>query len=442
MKKNIFIIIVLIAAAGVLSCVSTGEAAVSGQSDRPLYYGSSKGDSAIKAMNAAKLESVRKAADDILEKAASSAKREELDNLFDSVSDSNAFIFKNTLTTLDQGKEGNFYFYNLSVRINLEALANFLMANDIYGGQIDGSSVVNIRLPDETAPFYAADKKEGTVEKEREPSSAESSMPSDADSKEMAFIDEYLNRLTYMVYYNEEIEEDTFLTKTAVVSANKYLYQNGMEYIDLKQIETIKKDQDMVYEEETGESVSIIQWIARKLNADVYIEVSLSTSSSKKGDKYYGSAAVTLNCYEASTAEGRGSATYQTKPPAFSTVSEKDALNNAVAAAVFKAMPVALSTAKKETRKALLDGIKYKLVIINTEDSRVMRDFMKRMGRKVKSIKKLSYSPEKAEYAVYFIGTIEGFEDVVYDVTESMPELEGISLIMQQGNSLTFDSGL
>ena len=66
---------------------------------------------------------------------------------------------------------------------------------------------------------------------------------------------------------------DPFSSKAAVGIANEYLASNTMEAIDLDQIEKLKTDKQKVYEAETGESISIVQWIAQKLNADAYIEI-------------------------------------------------------------------------------------------------------------------------------------------------------------------------
>jgi hypothetical protein len=149
-----------------------------------------------------------------------------------------------------------------------------------------------------------------------------------------------------------------------------------------------------------------------------------------------------LKNFDASTAAGRGSSYYQTVPPAMSTVSEGDALNNAVASATFNAIQKAVDQARAYTQKELTQGIKYDLVVQNTYDSRLMRDFMKKMERKVKSIKRISTSPEETKYEVRLIGQIEDLEDLVYDVSEGLPGLEGMSLVYQRGNSITFDSGL
>lgn len=57
-------------------------------------------------------------------------------------------------------------------------------------------------------------------------------------------------------------------------------------------------------------------------------------------------------------------------------------------------------------------------------------------------MRRISTSPEETKYEVRLIGRIEDLEDIVYDVAESISGFEGISLVYQRGNSITFDSGL
>jgi len=262
------------------------------------------------------------------------------------------------------------------------------------------------------------------------------------DPEKAAIVQDIVDNLAYMVYYNEETVSNPFLMKTAVGMANKYLAQQGLDYVDLEQIERIKEDQMAAYEAETGQGVSVIQWIANKLNADIYIEVSLDTESEERGSRYYGSASVSLKNFDASTGAGRGTAFYQTVPPAMSTVSTDDAVNNAVASATYRAMEEALRQARVYTQKELRQGLKYQLVLQNTPDARVMRNFANRMERKVEEIKRVSYSPAETKYEVRLIGEMSDLEDIIYDVSESVDGMEGLFLVYQRGSSITFDTGM
>ncbi len=263
-----------------------------------------------------------------------------------------------------------------------------------------------------------------------------------SDPESLEIISNYLNSLTYMVYYNEEKDVEPFLIKTALKSANSFLAANGYEYIDTEQIEKIKTEQQNIYKKETGGAVSILQWIAHKTSADIYIEISLSASSSKKNGKYYGTANVEFNCYNALNAEKRGSADYVTDSPVLSTISSSDALSNAVESAVFNGMPEALAEAEKQTVRAVSKGFKYSVHILNTEDLKVIQSFQKKLGSRVKRIKRISYSPEETVFEVYIIGDIYALEDLIYGTVKDLPGFENFLLVMQRGNSITFDTGI
>jgi len=444
-------VLVLLFAA--MSCSTPGKASAGpaegkpSGSTEPVYFGYGEGPGSIEAIQNAKKDAVQTAAADLLGRAAANGQKEELAYFFNSINDIEPYVIAGSQETVESRNDDGFY-YHLGVRVNLEVLASKLKSSDILGGQIDGKEGNIYRLSDQDSPEKPVSAAEistppqkAEVAEVEEPAPAAEALPK-ASVEELKIISEYLDSLTYMVYFNEETEADPFLTRTAVISANRYLDKEGAEYVDLTQIERIKEDQQLVYEEETGEAVSIVQWIAHKLNADVYIELSLSTSTKTEGSKYYGSANVSLNSFNASTAEGLGSAVYQTIPPAFSRISEKDALTNAVSSAVYNGMKAAVAKAENEAAKAAAKGFKYSLSLMNTSDSKMMRDFEKKLERKVQAIKRVSYSPEESTFEVYLIGDIADLEDLIYDTVESVPGMEGIMLVMQRGNSITFDTGM
>ncbi len=409
-------------------------------SDTPLYYGSGESTTQSGALNSAKLQAVIKAVQDVLGTAPAAANREKLEKEVYGKVNVNALVHNDSVSILHKSEDNGTYTVTLGVRINLPAVASVLRSKQIYGGLIQpqgGTVVLSDQEPPSPPP--ASDTSRNVVSTQKQENEA---LPKNVTPKQASLINSIINNLTYMVYYDEKTVSNPFIAKTAVGMANKYLAENGFEYVDLDQVEQIKKDQADAYEEETGNSVSMIQWIAGKLNADIYIEVSVDTNARTKGGKYYGSASVSLKNFDASTGAGRGTAFYQTVPPAMSTVSTEAAVNNAVASATYNAIKKAVQQAEVYTRKDLVQGIKYSLVMQNTSDSKIMRAFMKGVERKVKSIRRVSTSPEETKYEVRLIGRIEDLEDIVYNVADSISGLEGVSLVYQRGNSITFDTGL
>lgn len=463
MKRFGTIIAILIVFALVLSsCVSTPEAkggeekAAEAKKEAavtatPMYYGRGDGKTASGAINAAKIAALRKAAADAVGIASAAANKDKLDGFFGAIDNVNAYVLPESMQTIAQGKDGEAFYSEIGIKINLEALGNALRAKEIIGGQVlpQGGT---IKLADQSQPGgQAADQTGGktaattpTKDASTADATTEEAEPevAEATADEKAAVKEIVDNLTYMVYFDEKLAKDPFLMNLAVNGANKYLADKKISYVNLSQIQKIKDDQAAIFEEETGEAVSVIQWIASKLNADVYVVVSLDTSTKIDGKKYTASAKIVLENFDSSTAAGRGSASYQTIPPALSTVSPEDALNNAVSSASYKAMEEALRQARQYTERELTQGLKYDLIVVNTPDSKVMRDFQKALERKTKSVKRVSFSDQETKYEVRFVGRMSDLEDLIYDVASTVNGLQDMRLVTQRGSSITFNTGM
>lgn len=285
-----------------------------------------------------------------------------------------------------------------------------------------------------------AEMDSGTTTHESE-TSEQQDAGGDLTPEERKVIERYIQNMTYMVYFHEDTEEDPIYMKNAVGMANEFLASKTIEAVDVEQIENIKKDQQRVYEEETGESISLLQWIAQKLNADVYIEIDGRTSGESSNGKYYGQANMTLKIFEASTGRLLGSVPWNS-PKTYSTVDERSARTSAVQTSVHKAMPIAISQATAYMTKALKNGIKYEVIIQNTPDSRLMSDFRRSLKKKVKDVITVSQSKEETKYHIYIMGTIEDLVDTVYDVGDTIPGLADMEQVILRGKSVTFNSGL
>ncbi len=164
---------------------------------------------------------------------------------------------------------------------------------------------------------------------------------------EQAYLQNYLARLNYMVYYNENSAIDPKLAKIAVSQANRYLLEKlGLSVIDFDQIEKNKKDQQTAYESETGGSIDLIQYLAQKLNADVYVELDFSLTNETKDSKFYASAQGSMKIYDTSTATLLGSVVLSSQT-AFSPDSADAAATNAIASTVWMAMPKMIDQSKE-----------------------------------------------------------------------------------------------
>jgi len=356
------------------------------------------------------------------------AHRDQLDEVLYGTANPNAYILKDTYETLRKDKVGDDYLIEARMVVNLKAVESTLRAHGIPDAEAQAAGTPAAQ----TAPRKAAASLETAAAADEGP---------EVTAEEQRIIARYVGRMTYMVYFNEEASEDAFYMKAAVGIANEYLASNAMEAIDFDQVERLKRDQQMAYEEETGRSISLIQWIAQKLNADVYIEIDGRTSGESSGGRFYGQANITLKSFEASTGRLLGSQPWNS-PRTFSTASEEAARINALQTSVYKAMPIVIDQAKAIMAKALREGIKYELIVQNTSDPRAVSDFRRRLQRRVRDVRTLSQTAEEARYEVFLIGTIEDLVDLVYDVAEVVPGLDGMYQVLLRGKSVTFNTGL
>jgi hypothetical protein len=410
-----------------------GTAEVERPSER-VYEGAGKDASMLQAMNMSKIEAVRKAVVDMIGVAGERANREKLDEVLYGTSNPNAYIIKETYETLRKDKIGEEYVIEARMAVNLKAVESTLRAHGLFGGE-------TVTGTDKTGEAAAASTASTAEAAQAADEVAAADSGEELTTEEKRIIARYVNGMTYMVYFNEEASEDPFYMKAAVGIANEYLTSNAMEAVDFAQVEKLKKDQQMVYEDETGASISMIQWIAQKLNADVYIEIDGRTSGESSSGKYYGQANITLKGFEASTGRLLGSQPWNS-PKTFSTSSEEAARINALQTSVYKAMPIVIDQAKAFMAKALREGIKYELIVQDTTDPKAMSDFRRKLQRKVRDVRTISQTAEETKFNVFLIGTVEDLVDVVYDVAETIPGLEGMYQVLLRGKSVTFNTGL
>jgi hypothetical protein len=394
-----------------------------------VYEGAGKSPSMLNARSFAIMDAVRKGVIELIGAGSERANQQKLASVLYNTSNPNAYIKKESLETLRKDKVGEDYLFEIRVAVNLRAVENTLKANGLLGGETPAGGAA-------AAAGAQASTAEGVVKAEEAP--AETAVEPTAEEKR--FIARYLANMTYMVYFHDQAAEDPFYMKAAVGIANEYLTSNALEAIDLEQVEKLKKDQQRLYEEETGETISMIQWIAQKLNADVYVEIDGRTTGESSAGKYYGQANITLKGFEASTGRLLGSQPWNS-PRTFSTASEQAARINALQTSVYKAMPIVLEQAKAYMAKALAGGIKYELVVQGSSDARAMSDFRRKLRRQVRDVLTVSQTAEETRYSVFILGSLEDLADKVLDVAEGVPGLEDLYQVVLRGKSVTFNTG-
>jgi hypothetical protein len=384
------------------------------------------------------MDAVRHAVIDLIGPGAEAANARKLAEVLYETGNPNAYVFTETMeTTRKDGSliEGKMNF-ELRIRVNVPAVRQTLTANGIHRESAD-------------------DATPGGMEQERQPDAiprvAEAGEPEAAEptvdpvsAEEERFIQRFVDTMTYMVYFAEDSAVDTedaaFIMRSAVNQAGGYLVSDGRLVVDADQVERLKRDQELVYEEETGREISLLQWVARRLNADVYIELDARLSGSTRSGNHYGTAEITLSMYDTSTGQVLGSVNRRSQE-SFSRTSQQDAILNAVLSTVYQAMPAAVEMSRTQMARAVARGIRYELTIQNTPDGRAMSRFRTALRDEVKDVQSVSQSPEQTVYEVFAVGSTDDIVDVVYEVSERVAGFENLTLIMSRGRSLTFDAG-
>jgi len=265
--------------------------------------------------------------------------------------------------------------------------------------------------------------------------------PGQLTPEEQAYLQTYLSRLNYMVYYNEEAQVPAKFAKVAVSQANRYLLEKlGLSVMDFDQIEKNKKDQQTAYENETGGSIDLIQYLAQKFNADVYVEINFALTNETRDGKFYASAQGSMKIFDTSTATLLGSIVLSSQT-AFSPNSADAAATNAIASTVWMAMPKMIDQSKELLKNSLARGIRFEVVLQKTPDSRQISQLRRALSKKVREVEQVSYSAGSTKFYLYSFMKGDKIEDAMYDAGSSAG-LNDINLVYSRGKSFTFDSGL
>jgi hypothetical protein len=413
--------------------------------DRSDYYeGSGRGAGLAEAMNAAKMDAVRNAVIDMIGVEAERANSRVLQDVLYSTRNPNQYVYNETMERTRRENLGSVdnmdMIFEIVIRVDTPAVEQVLNRHGITGSAATtGEGRAQSLVEEEQAPHGESPATAGAGAAEA--LALESSDYESASDEEQRFIRRYVDTMTYMVYFPEESEEDPFVMRSAVAQANRFLTSNGYFAVDAAQVESLRQDQQFVYEAETGREMSMIQWIAQRLNADMYIEVDALTGSESQSGNHYATANVTLRMFETSTGQLLGTVNRRS-PRTLSRSSADDATLNAVQSTVFQAMPDVVEQSRIQMAGYLSRGVRYDLIFTNTSDPRLISQFRRRLSARVADMTTISQTAEQTQWAVYYFGRSDDLQDLIYDVSDIVAGLDGLYLVMTRGKSLTFDTGL
>ncbi len=258
--------------------------------------------------------------------------------------------------------------------------------------------------------------------------------------KEKQFFENYLKRLKYMMVVKEGSEASEFQKRMIVTKGNDVLLRQGYDVVQYDQLVKNMADQQTAYEAEAGAAMSLTQYIAQKLGADVYVELDAISRSSTEGSRHYAEANFAVNMFDPSTAELIGSVTYRTDR-SVSTSSQDDALINALTAGTAQLMPRIIRDSTNVLRNRYANGIRYQILIQNTPDSRAISAFRRNLRSRVREIVMGPSAADQTTMDVYYFGSLTDLEDACYTAFERTPGMESAYWVYTRGKTLTFNSG-
>jgi len=430
------LLLAAVAALAVAGCATgpTGAAAAPTMPAEKEYPGTGRDPSLLGAMNRAKMDAVRKAVIDLIGAPDEQANSQALSENLYGTRNPNAYVVNESFETTRTDRIGEDYLVEGTVLVRMEAVAATLDSLGLTGKPAAGTGAAVAAAAGAGGASAAAGGAAGAGGTTTEAGPAPT-------ADEERIIRDYVQHMSWMVYFTEREGMDPFAMKAAVGIANEYLASNGMEAVDLTQIEKLKKDQQKAWEAETGESIGIVQWIAQKLNADVYLEIDGTTAVTRSQNRYSATASIVLKIYEASTARLLGSVPW-TSPASAWQQTEVAAVNNVLQVSVYKAMPIAVGQAEAKFAQELKNGIKYGLVLQRTSDAKVVTAFRTRLKERVKNLKTVNQTDEETTFEVWLVGSIEDLADLVTSVAGRVPGLEGLRQVMLRGKTVTFTTGM
>ncbi len=432
--KKILLFLFLTAPIFFFSCASLED---SPYAEKKEYIAMGEDSSFLQAINKAKVAAIRQGVIDLIGSEAEKNNYERIKEVLYNTEYPNKYVVNEKMDVLQKSKNGEIYIIRIKIPVKMNEVSATLFTAGIFSQRPSSNKTMDDIVfgngQSQGSPQVSQKSKDsGLILKEAQ-ASAEG-------KKNIQFLNNYIENMTYMVFDAEESRAERFLLKAAVETGNAFLLKQGYRAVDSKEVEKLKKDNALIYQESTDEGISAIQLIAQKLNADVYIEIDAVTEGGYETSGYYGSAKITLKIFNPSTGELLGAVPY-TSQKTFSRVSSYDAQSNAIQSAVNKALPMAVDQAKILLAKAYSRGIRYEIIINETPDSKSMARFRKALNGNVNDIKTLYQSSAQTKYAVSFFGTLDDLEAVIYDTADSVAGFENIKLVMLRGKTLTFKSG-
>lgn len=213
--------------------------------------------------------------------------------------------------------------------------------------------------------------------------------------------------------------------KMLVEAINSKLSDLGLDYIDFNRIRDLSKKFSLIYEEKSGQSMSIAQMMAQDVKANVYIEADIDIKYDFVSGNNVSIVAVgTLKAYDSSTGRGLGIITF-TRPKKTSRgmfVAKTEVISEIVSIDLLKLL--------KNVEDYYSKGVKIDISIIGFRNLSEEKEFstildsLPGLGAK----KRKSISGNIAEYEIVYKGGVSAFVDDLVDTLSNDPKYSKVSI--------------
>lgn len=213
--------------------------------------------------------------------------------------------------------------------------------------------------------------------------------------------------------------------KMLIEAINSKLSDLGLDYIDLNRIRDLSKKFTLIYEEKSGQSMSIAQMMAQDVKANVYIEADIDIKYDFVAGNNVSILLVgSLKAYDSSTGRGLGVVSFS-RPKKTSRgmfVAKTEGISEVVSIDLIKLL--------KNVEDYYSKGIKIDISIIGFKSLTEEKEFSTILDTLpgLSSKKRKSISGNVAEYEIVYKGGASVFVDDLIDVVSTHPKYSKISI--------------
>lgn len=240
--------------------------------------------------------------------------------------------------------------------------------------------------------------------------------------------DSVIYDISFLVFVpNDKIEEieDSDFYKVFIEIVNSKLSEYGLNYVEFKRSMELSKKFQYIYEEKSGQTMSLAQMLAQELKADVYIEVDAEVRDNLATSTFSDTTIIgSIKAYDASTGKGLGSSTFSRNKK-----SQKSAFENRIdilTEVVEQEMPKVLKMIEDYFQR----GIRINVVIIGFKNVSEEREFSNILDRLpgIGSKKRKSISGNASEYEITYKGGSSDFVDDLINAVATDPKYSKIKI--------------